>query len=466
MKAKKANDPNRLGFGRLMLWKSSDISAAWINLIMLNYLSIYATDTLGLKAEMVGILLLASKLVDACTDLVAGWLVDNTHTKLGKARPYELCIVGMTVCTLLIFCCDPAWATGVKYAWLFLFYLFTFSIFATLRAAAATPYTIRHFSNNSVLIRKVASYGGIITMAGSMACSVIFSKLKANFITDSAHWIMAVALVMVPATLIGVLRFLFCKEDPSVDAASTQVPIRPKEILMLFRRNKYVWLFAIMMLCFNVMTNLAVGTYFFKWIVGQEDAFGYVSIISIVLLPIMLFFPKLMQKLGSMCRMVIACGIVSMVGYLVIYFSGANLGGILGGSVLAALITLPMSYYGVLFIMDVCTYNEMIGLPRMDGSSGILSNFMSKTGAAVGSYVTGILLMLGGYVEGENVTVQPDSALAMIRLEYSIVPLICVAIIIVCCFAFEKLEKMIPEFEAKKKAEAEALAAKAESDAQ
>ena len=43
-------------------------------------------------------------------------------------------------------------------------YTLVFSIFTTLRGAANTPYTIRHFSNNPILIRKVASYGGVITM--------------------------------------------------------------------------------------------------------------------------------------------------------------------------------------------------------------------------------------------------------------------------------------------------------------
>lgn len=47
-------------------------------------------------------------------------------------------------------------------------YTLVFSVFSTLRGAGMTPYTIRHFSNNPALLRKVASYGGIITMAGSM----------------------------------------------------------------------------------------------------------------------------------------------------------------------------------------------------------------------------------------------------------------------------------------------------------
>ena len=61
MARNKVKDPNKLGFGRLLAFKSSDIVSAWINLIMLNYLSIYASDTLGVNLLTVSTLLLASK---------------------------------------------------------------------------------------------------------------------------------------------------------------------------------------------------------------------------------------------------------------------------------------------------------------------------------------------------------------------------------------------------------------------
>ena len=124
-------DPNRLGFGRLLAFKSSDISAAWINVIMLNFLSIYASDTLGINVATIGTLLLASKIVDAFTDVFAGWLVDNTHTKWGTGRTYEPAIIGMTICTVLLFAAKPEWTTTAKCAWIFMMYTFTFSIFST-----------------------------------------------------------------------------------------------------------------------------------------------------------------------------------------------------------------------------------------------------------------------------------------------------------------------------------------------
>ena len=197
----KVRDLNKLGFGRLMAFKSSDIAAAWVNVIVLNRLSFYASTALGVPVATVGILLMASKIVDAFTDIFAGILVDNTNTKWGKGRPYDLSIVGMALCTILLFSASPEWSEFAKCAWIFSMYTFVFSIFSTLRLAAGNVYTIRHFSNNTVLLKKVASYGGIITMAASMMVSVAFPILMSRIATSAAGWTRAVAVVMVPAAL-------------------------------------------------------------------------------------------------------------------------------------------------------------------------------------------------------------------------------------------------------------------------
>lgn len=457
---KKEANPDKLGFGRLMLWKSSDMGAAGVQAIVLGYLSLYCSDTLGIDIATIGVLLMASKIFDGITDIFAGWLVDNTRTKLGKGRPYELCIIGVMICSLGLFAANPAWSGFLKCAWIFVMYTLVFSIFTTLRAAGGTPYTIRAFSNNQVLITKVASYGGIVTMASSMVISMAFPIVMSRLATSAAGWTAAVAIFVVPLGLISVLRFLFIKEDPSVDAGSQHKKVSVKEIFIMFSKNPYVWLYAIIMLSYNITTALGAATYYFKWVVGNTALMSVTAMFSIVLLPLMLVFPIIMRKIGSMGNMIFYfCGI-SVAGYLIVFFSNAWLPGVFLGGMLGALGTLPIAYYGILFIMKCCTYNEMKGLARMDASSTILANFTSKIGSAVGSVITGALLGLAGYVSGENVAAQPDSAVLMIRIVYAVVPAVCVLLIAICARAFTKLEKQIPAWEAeqeKRKAEAKAV---------
>lgn len=446
----KKQNPNHLGFGRLLAWKSSDVSQGWVSILMLNFLSMYASDMLGVNIGVVGSLLMFSKIVDAITDLLAGWLVDNTHTRWGKGRPYELCIVGMTVCTVLLFSASPKWSMAIKCVWISLMYTLTFSIFSTLRAAGGIPYTIRHFSNNRILIEKMSSLGGIIVIMGSLIVSASFPVLVSTFADSAAGWQLCVLIVMIPATIIGLLRFFICKEDPAVEETESNEPLKIKEVLKMFRKNKYVWVYALIMLCYNILTNLAVGSYFFKWVIGDTAMMGVTSLFGVVLLPLMFFFPKIIEKVGSMCKMIAGFCVVSIVGYLICFLSGDFVPGVLIGFLLGQFASLPLTYYGILFIMNVCTYNEMIGLQRMEASSNSMSNFMSKIGAALGSWITGLLLMSAGYVSAEGVTSQPASALLMIRVDYALIPAIMFAIILVCCLAFSKLEVRVREWEKSK----------------
>lgn len=451
-KSKEVN-PDKLSLGKLFAYKSSDVAAAGVSTIVLGYMTLYCTDALGISPIVVGTLLMVSKIFDAFTDVASGWLVDNTHTKLGKGRPYELCIIGVTICTMLLFAASPTWSEFAKCAWIFCMYTLVFSVFTTLRSAANVPYTIRAFSNNQKVITKVASYGGVITMGASIIISVTFPIAMSKLATSAAGWTKTIAIFMIPLTIIGVMRFIFLKEDPTVDAANQHKKVSLKEILQMLKVNKYIWLYSAIMLSFNVITSLGMATYYFKWIIGNTALLGVSSMLAIILLPLMFSFPAIIKKIGTMGEMVAFFSILGVIGYAIIFFSGGNVIGVLIGNAIATLATLPLSYYGVLFIMKCCTYNEMKGLARMDASAGILSNFATKFGAAIGSALAGLFLGLAGYVAGDSIATQPESALIMIRVLYSIVPAIFLLIILFASKAFSPLEKIIPEWEEKRKSE-------------
>ena len=85
---KKVKNPDtKLGFGRLVLWQTSSVSVA-IATLVLGFVSIYCTDTLGLEPVIVGAVFAASKVVDSITDLLVGFIIDRTNTRWGKGRPF------------------------------------------------------------------------------------------------------------------------------------------------------------------------------------------------------------------------------------------------------------------------------------------------------------------------------------------------------------------------------------------
>lgn len=176
----------RFPWGRFFAWKTSDVSAAGMSIIVTTYLTIYCTNYLGLSGTLVGAILLVSNIIDAVTDLIAGFVIDNTHSKLGKGRPYELGIIGMWICTWLMFSTPAGASDTLKIIWVFFMYTFVFGVFNTLRGAGSTVYLIRAFDNDRAKVGKVGSYGGLVTMIGSMVISMTFPRLMGSIATVSA----------------------------------------------------------------------------------------------------------------------------------------------------------------------------------------------------------------------------------------------------------------------------------------
>lgn len=443
----------RFPLGKFFAWKSSDITSAGIFLIVGTYMTMFCTDFLGMSPLVVGNILLISNIIDFITDLIAAFLIDNTKTKWGKARPYELGAIGMTVCTTLIFITPVGWSQTLKIIWVFSMYTFLYGVFNTVRTAANVPYLIRAFDNDRDLIGKVSSYGGFVTTMGSMVISLSFPKLMASLATSQGGWATLILIYMIPLTVLGALRFIFVKENPEIDAGQIRDKVRLKDIWAMMRKNGYAWLYMLIMFLFQTIQSINVLSYYFKYIVGDVSLTGTLSIMSFIIMPIMFLFPVLMKKLTP--AQIIGLGaIVSCAGCVINFFAKDNMVLLIVGSIVTAFAMLPISYLGNMIQMDLCTYNQHLGLPRMDASiSAIFNGFGTQLGQGFGGWVLGIALTAAGYIasEGDTVVTQPDSAILMIRLLYSIIPLVLMAILAAVAFMISKLSRRIPEIEAELK---------------
>ena len=450
--------PDRLPLGKFLAWKSSDITSAGVFLIVTTYMSMFCTDYLGMTPLAVGNIILISNIIDFFTDLIAAYVIDNTKTKWGKARPYELGAVGMTLCSTLIFVTPNGWSDTLKIVWVFSMYTFLFGVFNTFRTSANVPYLIRAFDNNRTLIGKVSSYGGIVTTMGSMVVSLTFPKLMATLATKDGGWTTLILIYMIPLTVLGLLRFIFVKENPAIDAQQVKDKVDFKDIWTMIRKNGYAWLYLLIMFFFQTIQSIGALSYYFKYIVGDVGAAGLLSIMSFVLLPTMFLFPVLMKRLSA--SQIIALGAVfSCLGYIVNYFAGASMTMLIIGAIITAFAMLPVSYLGNMVQMDLCSYNQYLGLPRMDASIGALFNgFGTQLGQGFGGWLMGFALTAAGYVasEGEAIVAQPESAITMIRLMYSLIPMVLMVLLAVSAFVLSKLNKQMPRIEA-------AIAAKEEN---
>lgn len=431
------NNADRLGLGKFLAWSARDLSLS-ANFIVLSFLSIYCTNTLHVNSLTVGTILMLSKVIDAVTDLFAGYLVDKTNTRLGKGRPYEFAILGVWACTWLLFSCPADATETVKIVWIFFMYMFVNSIFTTLLNASGNPYMVRAFGSEQQRV-KLASFGGIIIMVASIVINMAFPIAMNRIATSPAGWSKMVALFAVPLGLIGLLRFFFVKETEKVDDNNEKTTM--KDVILIFKNNKYIYMIVLIQLIYSLVTGTGVATYYYTYIVKNVELMGMISALSVVVVPMMAFFPVILKKV-RMGRFVQFGCILYAIGSTVVFFSGGNIPILIASTVIIGMGSLPITYLVNLMALDCGTYNAYIGQPRMDGTIGAIKGFASKLGGALGSGTLGIMLFMGGF-DG-NLAEQAGSANLAISALYGLIPAILFAIIAVMLNLYT-LDKKMPE---------------------
>ena len=117
---------NKVGYG------SGDVAGNVVYALLTSFVMIYLTDTIGMNAGIVGTLIAASKIFDGITDVFFGTLIDKTHTKLGRARPWMLYgFIGCAVTLVGVFAVPVSMGSFAQYAWFFISYTLLNSVFYT-----------------------------------------------------------------------------------------------------------------------------------------------------------------------------------------------------------------------------------------------------------------------------------------------------------------------------------------------
>ena len=135
-------------------------------------LNMYFTDVLGLSLAMTSIVLSATKIWDAINDPLMGMIVDKTHTKKGKCRPYILWMSGPAIIATAILFAPVNFGQKGNFVYAIVAYL----IYYTVYTALDIPYqglTPLVFPEDKQRVKAV-SFSNIIGSLGSVLPSVLF----------------------------------------------------------------------------------------------------------------------------------------------------------------------------------------------------------------------------------------------------------------------------------------------------
>lgn len=378
--------------------------------------------------------------------MVAGYLVDRTNTRLGKGRPYELCIIGLWGCTWLMFSASPEWSTVVKCIWVLCAYALVNSVFYTFLTANNNVYMVRAFRYNEQYVA-LNTYGSIISMVGVVIFNIMIPTLVSRYGTSASGWSRLMFFIAVPMIIIGLMRFVFIPEKYNVDVHDDKgevTKIKLGDVKQVLTKNPYIYIVALIMLVSNFVTNMGANQYYFTYIVKDLSLLGIISAIQVIGIPVVVIFPMLIRKFSTKAVIMAGC-ILNVLGYTLNFFAGDSIPMLGIAAVLYGIGGIPISMLVNLLIIECADYNEWKGIQRMEGTLGSVTGFATKTGSALGAGALGILLSLSGYVAGVDQI--PGSAVSMIRSLFSVIPAV-LWIGVTCSLLLYKLNKLAPQIRA------------------
>ncbi len=439
------------------------------------YLTQFYTDVLGMSGILLTMMPVFSKIVDAVTNVIMGRIIDRTHTKQGKARPWILLSGVMMAVTGVLLYLVPNWNAGVRIAWIIvsynLFFAFAFTLY-NISHALMVPLSTRNTKQRDSLAMLTST--GTSMLPGLLVTIILPIMINTIGVGAAAQsrWILVMgvlSMLAIPATLV---EYYFTKERVTEEAESRieeDVPqVTFKQQMKACFSDKYWIMIMSFWAIFQFLSLVSTSTmlYYCNWVIAKSVDGGtgiQVIVNAIGQAPlgfgIFLLWP-LVHRFGK--RWVMQIGfVIAAAGSLVVFLSGGNLGLVLIGLFIKSLGALP-TYTIQAMLAEALDHIEWKNGFRADGFSASVNSIIVTVMSGVGQTLILFGISSFGYIApSSNVQeiVQPAAMQSFFTWGFVGIPMIAY---LVCAFiiTFYDIEEKIPQISAdivaRHRAEAEA----------
>ena len=400
----KIRDPKISTMGEKIRFALGDVGCNFIWGFVGSYLTLYYTDSALIAAGVAGTIMLFARLLDGVSDILMGIIIEKTHTKYGKARPWILWMtVPLVISMFLAFHVPAGLAGDTKIAYVAVTYILISAVtYTAVNMSYITLFTL--FAPDSNDRNVAATVRTLFAMFAAMGVNIITMPLLTSFggEHEQAAWDKLaliygfIALVCLCITFFGVKEKKLSEAVANETEKTENVPM--KKVIGVLARTKYFYLAAFLSIAYYMSNGIAgVNVYYARDILGNANLVG---LLGVATLPTMiigsLLAPVLYKKYGKRNIMMVGSFIMiaaaaaqlaapSNLAFFLAMLAVKGLGVILFGS---AISTLPG---------DIADWSEWKQGVRAEGIVTSLGSFGSKVGVGFGAGIVGLLLSMGGY---------------------------------------------------------------------
>ena len=440
---------HKIGYG------SGDIAGNCVYALLTAFMMIYLTDTIGLSMGVVSTLIAASKFFDGVSDFFFGRMIDKTHTKMGKARPWMLWpYIGCAVTLVACFSIPTSWGQTAQYIFFFLSYTLLNAVFFTANNIAYASLTALITKNTSERVQ-IGSFRFIFAFATKIVIEAVTIFAVGWLGGGVMGWRLIAIIYAVVGLITNTISVLSVKELPEEETNAEEKKENELTFLQSFKvllKNKYYVIISSSYILTQLYASvIGMGTYYAKYILGDETIFSTLSLaINITMVVALTVLPYVIKKLGGMYKLNIwgyVIAALGRVGVMVAAYMG-SLPLMLAFTAVSTIGIAPLQGDLNALIASCSEHTTLTTGYRLEGMMYSCSSLGLKLGGALGTAICGWLLDAAGYVE--NAAVQTAATVNMLNFLYLWMPVIlCAAVGLLLVFL--RVEKANEELLAAKK---------------
>ena len=432
---------HKVGYG------SGDVAGNCVYALLTAFMMIYLTDTVGMSMGIVSTLIAVSKIFDGVSDFFFGRMIDKTRTKMGKARPWMLWpYIGCAVCLVACFAIPLDWGETAQYVFFFIAYTLLNAVFFTANNIAYASLTALITKNTNERVQ-LGSFRFVFAFGTKIFIEAI-TIFAVKWLGGGAMGWRNIALIYaIIGLIVNTISVFSVKELPEADEGMEEEREEEHKLTFLqsfklLLKNKYYIVICVTYILTQIYASLiGIGTYYTKYILGNEEIFSDLSLaINITMVVALVVLPAVIEKMRGMYKL-------NMFGYMlaIVGRAGVMVAGY-AGSVPLMLVFTAVSTLGIAplqgdmnaLIASCSEYTTLTTGQRLDGMMFSCSSLGIKIGGAFGTAICGWLLDAAGYAE--NVATQNAATTGMLQFLYLWAPIIICALVLGLLY-FLKVEK-------------------------
>lgn len=401
--------------------------ALLLNAVLATYLNVYYTDVLKLTTVWGGAFLIVfpvvSKIIDAITNVVMGYIIDRTKTKQGKARPWLLLSAPLIAVTGILLFTVPSGSEGLQVAWVMISYNLFYSF----------AYTIYNMSHNLMVplsTRNTLQRGGLsvfnqistIMMSGIIVALVFPMVVMPVLGVDKSLWIVVMSVLSILTLPLTLLEYYFTKERVTEELGNVMEKKTPFSTqLKIVLTDKYmivIFIYFFIYMLASSVKNLGL-VYYCNYVLGTYNdgiTQTLVSVLGGIPMGIGIFAVWPLAKKFGKRNITLVGFLLYSLGSAVCWLAPTNLPVVLVGQFIKNIGGLPCAYVFMALFADGLDHLEWKSGVRCDGTAMSIYGIIACCLGGLATSIFNGMLSSAGYVAPklvDGVTVAAEQSAAV-----------------------------------------------------